>query len=148
MEVLFIFSVIFLCSISAYTEVLGLFPHPSPWIYLLKTENTFTRWHGCSDAHLHHTATSVGDKCVSSAPHKLKWKRFIIWTEAKQFKNPTHKLHEYLLCSCGSKFHRQSCVKLAAFLSFVSGAGVSGQNLQTPDFWDARTWLFWSTKPL
>lgn len=31
----------------------------------------------------------VRDKCVSSTPHKLKWKRFVIWIEAKQFKNPS-----------------------------------------------------------
>lgn len=86
--------------LSAYIKkVLGLPPPLSP-----KEGNTFTHWHGCANAHLHHPATFVRDKCVSSTPHKLKWERFVIWIEAKQFKYPSLTPHT----SCVTTFH--ACV--------------------------------------
>lgn len=87
-------------TLSVYIKkVLGL-----PPVYLLRKENTFTHWHRCSNAALHHTATFVRDKCISSTPHKLKWERFIIWIEAKQFKYLSLTPHT----NCVTTFH--ACV--------------------------------------
>lgn len=116
MKIIFIF-LVWTSAFSAYIKkVLGL-----PQVYLVRKENTFTHWHGCLDAPLHHTAAFARDKCVSSTPHKLKWKRFNLdWSQTVQISvtYSTHKLCDYLPWWCGCCFHTQCSVKLTTFLVY------------------------------
>lgn len=136
MKIIFIF-LVWTSAFSAYIKkVLGL-----PQVYLVRKENTFTHWHGCLDAPLHHTTAFARDKCVSSTPHKLKWKRFNLdWSQTVQISvtYSTQKLCDYLPWLCGCCFHAQCSVKLTTFLLFISDAGVSGLDFQMSDFWDSR----------